>query len=103
MNSRRHTAEEVARRGEEIYERSVRERVEPEQDGCFLALDILSGDYEVADEALPATARLRERRPDAVLYLIRVGRPAAFRMRGGSGGSPAATRAKHFYPSSSFS
>jgi hypothetical protein len=38
-----------------------------------------------------------------VLYLIRVGRPAAFRMRGWSGGSPAATRAKHLYPSSSFS
>ena len=76
------TTEEVARRGEELYERSVRARVEPENDGRFLALDVESGDYELADEALAATARLRERRPGAVAYLVRVGRPAAFQLGG---------------------
>lgn len=87
------TSEEVARRGEEIYERSIRAEVEADNDGRFLALDVLSGDYEVADGALPASARLRERRPGAVLYLMRVGRPAAFRLgggrRGGQGRDPA--------------
>lgn len=82
MSHPEYTTEEIARRGQEIYERSVREKVEPEHDGRFLALDVLSGDYELADEALPATARLRERRPEAVPYLVRVGRPAAFRLGG---------------------
>lgn len=75
-----HDTEEIARRGEELYERSIRDQVEPEQDGRFLALDVSSGDYEGADEALSATARLRERRPDAIPYLMRVGRPSAFRL-----------------------
>ena len=77
-----HDTEEIVRRGEELYERSIREQVEPEQDGRFLALDVASGDYAIADEVLTATARLRERRPDAVPYLMRVGRPSAFRLGG---------------------
>lgn len=92
--------EEVGRRGEEVYERSVRAKVESvaqggSNDGRFVVLDVDSGDYEVADEAVVATARLRERKPDAVFYLARVGRRAAFRMRGGScaGGSLADTGA----------
>jgi hypothetical protein len=76
------TTEEVARRGEELYEREIRARVEPENDGRYLALDVESGEYELADEALAATARLRERRPGAVAYLVRVGRPTAFRLGG---------------------
>lgn len=77
-----YTTEEVARRGEELYERSVRAHVEPANAGRFLALDVESGDYEIADEALAASQRLRERRPGAVAYLARVGHPAAFRLGG---------------------
>ena len=86
--------EEIGRRGEEVYERSVRAKVEGEagelNEGRFVVLDVETGDYELADEAVVATARLRERRPDAVFYLKRVGRRAAFRMRGVgfTGGSP---------------
>lgn len=81
---RRYTAEEVARRAKNLYERCIREEVEPggANEGRFLALDVESGDYEVAEEALRATVGLRERKPDAVVYLMRVGRPAAFRLGG---------------------
>jgi hypothetical protein len=92
MSRAERNPEEVARLGEEVYARSVRAKVEGEargaNDGRFVALDIESGDYEVADGALSATAGLRSRRPNAVFYLTRVGRRAAFRMRGGSGNSP---------------
>ena len=77
-----HTTDEIARRGEELYERSVRAQVEPESDGRFLAMDVDSGDYEIADEAIAATTRLRKRRPGAVTYLVRVGYPTAFRLGG---------------------
>lgn len=95
MDPQSYTAEEVARRGEEIYEHSVRAEVEHggANDGRFLALDVLSGDYEIADEALPVSIRLRERKPNAVLYLMRVGRPAAFRLGGSlAGRAPASPR-----------
>lgn len=87
---RRYSAEEVARRAKDLYERRIREEVEPEHEGRFLAVDVESGDYEVAEEALRATVGLRERKPGAVLYLMRIGRPAAFRL---GGRNPTARRA----------
>lgn len=103
MSSPRRNAEEVARLGQDVYERSVRARVEGEaNDGRFVVLDVDSGAYEVADEALAATARLRERLgPEAVFYLMRVGRPSAFRMRraGFSVGSRVAAKPKPGRPS----
>ena len=49
-----------------------------------MAVDVESGDYEVADDALMASTGLRNRRPKASVYLMRVGRPTAFRLGGRS-------------------
>lgn len=76
------TTEEVARRGQELYEREIRRKVEPEHEGRFLVLDIESGDYEIADEDLTASEGMLARRPDAVLYGLRVGRDYAYRLGG---------------------
>lgn len=84
MDDEQRATKEFAKRGRELYERSVRGEVEPEHDGRFLALDVESGDYEVGDEALPTSARLRDRKPDAALYLMKIGRPAAYRLGGRS-------------------
>ena len=70
-----HTTDEVARRGREIYEREIRAKVESEHAGRFLVVDIITGDYEVADENLEASERLLERRTDALLYGQPVGEP----------------------------
>jgi len=87
MSERPHDKDEIARRGKDLYERHIRGEVEPggANQGRFLAID--SGDHEVADDALGAGAGLRRRRPDAVVYLMRVGRPGdrprtAFRLSG---------------------
>lgn len=76
------TTEEVARRGQELYERNIRHKVEPEQIGRFLVVDIESGDYEVADDDLSASDRMLARKPDARLYGLRVGRDYAYRLGG---------------------
>ena len=80
-----HTTEEVARRGRELYERELREKVEADHRGRFLVLDVTSGDFEVADEDLEASERLLARRPDAMLYGVLVGEDAAYRIGGGLG------------------
>lgn len=74
-----YTREEITRHGEEIYERAIRAHVEDDYDGEFLAVDIESGDYEVSGTPLEVSRRLHNRRPEAVLHLMRVGRPSAFR------------------------
>ena len=75
-----HTTKEVARSGREIYERRIRREVEPEHAGRFLVVDIITGDYEVADDDLAAFDRALAKNPNAVLYGIRIGEPAAYRL-----------------------
>jgi hypothetical protein len=65
--------EEVARLGEEIYEKNIRAQVEAQNDGKILAIDVITGDYEIDDKTLPAADRLRARHPSAILYVIRIG------------------------------
>lgn len=76
----RYTAQEVSRRGKELYERRIRSEVEPEHEGRFLVVDIESGEYALADDELEAFDRAREKTPEGVLYLIRIGQPAAHRI-----------------------
>jgi len=79
-----HTTEEVARRGREIYEREIQTKVGPEHTGRFLVVDVLTGDYEIADEDLEASERLLARNPDAMLYGQPVGEPGLPSVRIGS-------------------
>jgi hypothetical protein len=84
---RRFSKEEIARRGDEIYERDVQPRLKPEDNGQFVAIDIETGDYEVSAEALIASDRLRERVPQAQTWLVRIGSRAVHRYGGHGIGS----------------
>ncbi len=69
----RYSKEEFARRGDEIYERDIRLLIEPENEGKFVVIDIETGDYEVDADELGASDRLLSRRPDAQMWMMRVG------------------------------
>jgi hypothetical protein len=75
----KYSAKEVESRGEAIYSR-VRGEVEPGNAGKFFVVDVESGDYEVETDDLEATTRLLARRPHAILYGLRIGHPAAYRL-----------------------
>ena len=73
------TAEEIGARGEEIYQTQIRDKVDPKKHkGKFLVLDIETGDYEIDAEDLVATDRLLAKHPNAIIYGVRVGFPAAY-------------------------
>ena len=74
--------EEVARRGEEIYQQKLRAQVEKQHIGDFLILDVLTGDYEIDRDDLTASDRLRAKNPNAVAYGLRIGYPAAYHIGG---------------------
>jgi hypothetical protein len=80
-----YTGKEVVSRGEAIYAQSIRQQVEPTLRGKFLVMDIESGDYEVDEEDLQASKRLLARRPQAVVYGLRIGYPVSFRIGGSLG------------------
>ena len=72
----RSSAEEVARRGDEIYERTIRAQVEATHHGKVVAIDIETGAYAVDDNALAAARRLRAQYPEAEVWFVRVGHRA---------------------------
>jgi hypothetical protein len=75
---RRYSKEEMARRGQELYESQIQQQVETDNDGKIVAIDIETGAFEVADNVLPATNRLFERFPDAQPWAIRIGHRAVY-------------------------
>jgi hypothetical protein len=54
MPETRYTRQEIVRLGKERYEREIRPLVEVQHRGKLLAIDILTGDYEVDSQAGPA-------------------------------------------------
>ena len=83
MNEATHgplSAEEVARRGEEIYDQDIRDRAETEHTGEFLVIDVFTGNYELSPNEAEAFNRADERNPDGLFYLMRVGSRAAHRI-----------------------
>lgn len=70
-------------RGQTIFEKEIAPRMAGENPDDFLAIDVLSGDYEIAPDDLTPSKLLRVRHPDAVIYLRRVGDEAAYTVGGG--------------------
>lgn len=78
VRQRRYSKEELARRGQDLYESQIRPHVEASNKGKIVAIDIETGNFEVADNVLPATNRLFERNPDAQPWVIRIGYRAVY-------------------------
>lgn len=69
----RYSKEEFARRGDAIYEQQIRPHLKPEDQGKFIVIDIDTGAYEVDQDELAASDRLRARSPRGQIWLRRVG------------------------------
>jgi hypothetical protein len=82
----RYSPEETARRGQAIYDRTLRAQLEPRHQGEVVAIDSDSEAYEVAGDVLAACEKLLARIPDADLWVVRVGQPAVYHL-GWHGGS----------------
>lgn len=64
----------AVRLGKAIYERDILPQVELDHFGEYVAIDVESGDWAIADTTRVAVERLRVQRPDAVDILCeRVG------------------------------
>ncbi len=77
-------SDEIARLGDEIYERDIRAQVEADHHGKIVAIDVDSQDYAIGDGIIDASDRLRAARPDANVRFVRVGHKAVHRFGGSS-------------------
>jgi hypothetical protein len=79
---RRYSKEEFAERGDTIYEKEIRPRLTAEDHGKFVAVDIESGIYEIAEDELKAGDKLLVRVPEAQIWIVRVGSRSVHRFGG---------------------
>ncbi len=76
VRQRRYSKEEIARRGQELYESGIRQQIEVGNDGKIVAIDIETRVFEVDENIVPATNRLFEQYPGAQPWVIRIGHRA---------------------------
>jgi hypothetical protein len=69
--------DQIAKRGTDLYETRIRRVVEDGNLNRFLAIDIDSSDYAVADMGYEAAMEVKRKHPKARIWLIRIGHIAA--------------------------
>lgn len=69
---------QITKRGEEIYQKQLKETLEPEHHGKYVAIEPESGDYFVGDDPVQADTQAQAKHPDKVFYLKRIGYESAF-------------------------
>lgn len=83
MSHPQFNTEEVARRGEEIYEASIRPRVEIERNiGRIISIDIETCDYKIGDDLVVTAGCLHEKRTGAAVWTKRIGYNAVYALGG---------------------
>jgi hypothetical protein len=75
----RYSKEEFERRGTELYEQKIRPLVEQGNRNRIVAIDIETGEFQLADEVLEACQAMIAKRPDAQLWCVRIGHRAVER------------------------
>ena len=66
--------EEIARRGQEMYDQRLASQLETEENiGKIIVIDVETGDYEIDAVGMNASERLRTRNPEAALLGLRIG------------------------------
>ena len=75
--------EEICHRGETIYRHELQQILDnDENSGKVLVIDIDTKDFEMDQDQVAASRRLRERRPDARRYVLRIGYPSLYKVAG---------------------
>ncbi len=69
--------DELARRGQQIYDQRLRAKLEKTHHGEFLAIEPDSGDYFLGRSLDDAINACREAHPDRLCYGMRIGYSAA--------------------------
>ena len=77
------STDEIAERGERIYDAKLRDLLEPDCVGKFVAIDVNTGEYALGDTMLAATDSLMAKVRTSDNYIMKVGYSAAVSMGGG--------------------
>lgn len=71
---------EIARIGEQIYQNELKEKLEKENVGKFVAIEVESKDYFIGVTQTEATLKAKKKYPDKIFYMVKIGFPAVITM-----------------------
>ena len=80
MPATKRTLDQLARLGGDIFDRQIRPALRPEDNGKFVAIDVETANYEIDEDDYAAVMRLRSRKPEADVWLMRAGYPTTCRI-----------------------
>ena len=69
----------VTEAGEQIYRERYKSQYEANHFGKYLAIDVVTGEATLADEAVDAMEQTHNSNPDHMLYLLKIGYRGVFR------------------------
>ena len=76
------TGDELSEKGQRLYDERLRERLEPEHKGEFVAIEPDTERYFLGSTGIAALRAARRELPHKLFYLLRVGSEAAYRIGG---------------------
>ena len=76
----RHSPEELARLGEQIFDQQIGPALKATDKGKFVAIDVDTGEYEIDADDYSAVMRLRSRVPAADIWLMCAGYKTAYKI-----------------------
>jgi hypothetical protein len=71
----------IVKKGESIYSKRLKAKLEKKYFGKIVAIDPNTGDYFIGDTILEAVEKGEKKHPDTVFHSIRIGYPAAHWIR----------------------
>lgn len=71
----------LAQEGEKIYESQLKRKLEGKHRGKIVAIDVDSGKYFMGKTVLEAVEKGRQKYPNKLFHVIRVGYPAVHSIR----------------------
>lgn len=80
MSHLRFTADEIAERGKALYAQQISPRIEEDNRGNYLVINIETGEYEIDSDRLTASDKAAAKYPGAALFAMRVGYPTLGRL-----------------------
>lgn len=73
------TVEEVAQRAKQFYDQGIRQEVEHGDNiGKMIVIDAETGEYGIDEVGIEPGLRLKQKNPNARLFMMRIGYNAAF-------------------------
>lgn len=73
------TLQDLEKKGQEIYETKLKEQLEKEHLGKYVAIEVESGDHFVADTLDDVLLAARKKYPNKIFHSIKIGSEGVFK------------------------